>query len=234
MVHRVGGPARLAAAACAAALLLAACGKGTPTRVAGPRISLPSPEGVPILAEPEFGSAGGTTSLGQEQLAAVAEAAPPGLHITSVQIGVLSQAARDALHLTGFKNGHGPGLISLPVYGINPLIGMYYLVVPVVNEGTEPVRNLKARADFFDANHVLVWSETEALTYFPTRLGLNPPSLPSDTAVPPGELGQNGKTHGFGLYYFAGNVGIFTFAVPDTAVAATVKNWTLTFLVSTT
>jgi len=73
---------------------------------------------------------------------------------------------------------------------------------------------------------------TDAVTHFPTRLGLNPPSLPSDPAVPPGELGE--KLHGFGTYYLRGNVGIFTFAVPDTAVAATVKTWKLTFLVSTT
>ena len=102
----------------------------------------------------------------------------------------------------------------------------------MVNEGSQPVRNLKARADFFDANGVLVWSETQAVTHFPTRLGLNPPSLPNDPAVAPGELGS--QTHNFGLYYFAGNVGLFTFAVPDTAVAKTVKSWTLTFLVSTT
>jgi hypothetical protein len=234
MVHRVARRYRLAAVACAAGLALVACGKSIPTKVAGPRISLPAPEEIPLLSEPEFGSSGSTTSLGSEQLANVAEAAPPGLHITTIQIGVLSKAARDALHLGKFHNTSGPGLLSLPIYGINPLLGMYYLVVPVVNDGTEPVRNLKARADFFDASGVLVWSETEAVTHFPTRLGLNPPSLPNDPAVAPGELGQNGKTHGFGLYYFAGNVGLFTFAVPDTAVAATIKRWTLTFLVSTT
>ena len=234
MVHRVAGRARLVVALCAAALALGACGEGLPTKLAGPEIALPSPDEVPLLSQPEFGSAGGATSLGEEQLAEVEEAAPPGLRITSVQIGTLSQAARDALKFTGFKNGRGPGLISLPVYGINPLIGMYYLVVPVVNEGTEPVRNLKGRADFFDANGVLVWTETEAVTHFPTRLGLNPPSLPNDPAIGPGELGQNGNTRNFNLYYFAGNVGIFTFAVPDTAVAATVKRWKLTFLVSTT
>jgi hypothetical protein len=234
MVHRVADRTRLMVAVCAAGLLLAGCGDGVPTRLAGPQIVLPSPNEVPLLSQPEFGSAGGATSLGEEQLAEVEEAAPPGLHITSVQIGILSPAARDALNFTGFKNGRGPGLISLPVYGINPLIGMYYLVVPVVNEGTEPVRNLKGRADFFDANGVLVWTETEAVTHFPTRLGLNPPSLPSDRSVGPGELGQNGNTRNFNLYYFAGNVGIFTFAVPDAAVAKTVKTWKLTFLVSTT
>jgi len=201
--------------------------------VAGPQIVLPSPEEVPVLAEPEFGTSSAATTLGSESAVNVAEAAPPGLHITKIQIGLLPQAAYDALHIAPFHNTNGPALFELPVYGINPLIGMYYLVVPVVNEGTQPVRNLKARADFFDANGVLVWTETESVTHFPTRLGLNPPSLPNDPAVPAGELGQTG-THGFGLYYFAGNVGLFTFAVPDTAVAATVKRWKLTFLVSTT
>jgi len=232
MVHRVTRNVRLAAAICVAGLALVACGSGAPTYVAGPQIALPSPEEVPVLQEPEFGGGGAATTLGSEQAVNVAEAAPPGLHITTVQIGTLSQAARDALHLTGFKNGRGPGLISLPVYGVNPDLGLYYLVVPVINEGKELVRNLKARADFFDAAHVLVWSETESVTHFPTRLGLNPPSLPNDPAVPPGELGKD--LHHFSLYYFAGNVGLFTFAVPDTAVAATIKTWTLTFLVSTT
>lgn len=232
MVHRVARGVRVAAAVCAAGLLLGACGQELPTKLAGPRISLPSPDEVPLLAEQEFGSASGATSLGAEQLADVAEAAPAGLRITTVQIGVLSKAARDALNLTNFHNTSGPGLLSLPVYGVNPQLGMYFLVVPVVNDGAEPVRNLKARADFFDANGVLVWTETESVTHFPTRLGLNPPSLPNDPAAPPGELGEG--LRGFGLYYFRGNVGIFTFAVPDTAVAATVRTWKLTFLVSTT
>jgi hypothetical protein len=232
MVRHLRPRTRLVVALCAAALSLVACGNGKPVKLDGPRIALPSPEEVPLLAEPEFGGGGAATSLGAEQLAEVEEAAPPGLHITQLQIGVLSKAARDALHFTGFKNGRGPGLVSLPVYGINPQLGMYYLVVPVVNEGAEPVRNLKARADFFDDDGVLVWTETEAVTHFPTRLGLNPPSLPNDPATPPGELGS--ETHNFGLYYFAGNIGVFVFAVPDTAVAKTVDRWTLTFLVSTT
>ncbi|MGH2785952.1 MAG: hypothetical protein ACRDJ1_11875 [Actinomycetota bacterium] len=223
---------RTGAAVIAACFALGACGNGIPTKVAGPEIAFPSPDEIPLLGEAEFGSGGGTTTLGEEQLAEVAEATPPGLRITTLQIAPLSEVARDALNLTGFKNGRGPGLISLPVYGVNPQLGMYYLVVPVVNEGTEPVRNLKARADFIDANGIIVWTETLAVTHLPTRLGLNPPSLPNDPAVPPGELGL--KTHGFGIYYFQGNVGLFTFAVPDTAVAATIKTWKLTFLVSTT
>ena len=232
MVHRVSPALRIAAALCTAGLLLAGCGKKIPTSVAGPQISLPSPEGVPLLQEPEFGTSSSVTSLGSESAVTVGEATPPGLHITTIQIGTLSQAARDALHLTGFKNGHGPGLITLPVYGVDPDLGMYYLVIPVVNDGDQPVRNLKGRADFFDANGVLIWSETESVTHFPTRLGLNPPSLPNDPSVPPGELGS--QLHHFGIYYFAGNVGLFTFAVPDTAVAARVKSWKLTFLVSQT
>ena len=223
---------RIGAALIAAGIALTACGEGVPTRVAGPEIALPSPEEIPQLTDAEFGSSGAATTLGEEQLAEVAEATPPGLRITTLQIAPLSQAARDALNLTGFKNGRGPGLISLPVYGVNPQLGMYYLVVPVINEGPEPVRNLKARADFIDANGIIVWTETLSVTHLPTRLGLNPPSLPNDPTVPAGELGL--ETKGFGVYYFAGNVGLFTFAVPDSAIAATVKTWKLTFLVSTT
>lgn len=232
MVHHLTPLTRAIVALCAASTALVACGNGKPVKLDGPQIALPSPEEVPALAEPEFGGGGAATSLGAEQLAEVEEAAPAGLRITQLQIGVLSPAARDALNFTGFKNGRGPGLVSLPVYGINPQLGMYYLVVPVVNEGAEPVRNLKARADFFDASGVLVWTESSAVTHFPTRLGLNPPSLPNDPAAPAGELGS--ETRNFGLYYFAGNVGVFVFAVHDTAVAATVKSWKLTFLVSTT
>ncbi|MEX2556192.1 MAG: hypothetical protein WEB06_11230 [Actinomycetota bacterium] len=223
---------RTGAALIAAGIALTACGEGIPTRLAGPEIALPSPDEIPQLTDAEFGSSGAATTLGEEQLAEVAEATPPGLRITTLQIAPLSQVARDALNLTGFKNGRGPGLISLPVYGVNPQLGMYYLVVPVINEGPEPVRNLKARADFIDANGIIVWTETLSVTHLPTRLGLNPPSLPNDPAAPPGELGL--ETKGFGVYYFAGNVGLFTFAVPDSAIAATVKTWKLTFLVSTT
>lgn len=192
-----------------------------------------APEQVPVLTEPQFGGGGATTSLGGEQLGTVEEAAPPGLRVTSVTISPLSNAARQALKFTGFKGNSAEALIVLPIEGVNPQIGMYYLIVPVVNEGDAPVRNLKARADFFDANGVIVWTEIQPVTHFPTRLGLNPPSLPNERNVP--ETGPLGSTiKGFSLYYLAGNVGLFTFAVPDTAVAATVRGWTLTFLVSTT
>lgn len=220
--------------AVALALALGACSTGRPTKIAGPAVRIPEDVSVPRLAAPEFGGVGGTggVAIGGEQLAAVEEAAPPGLRITTVQIAPLSADVREALKFTGFRSGRGPGLITLPVFGINPRLGMYYLVVPVVNEGDEPVRNLKARADFLDADGIVVWSETQPVTHFPTRLGLNPPSLPSDRSVPPEELGL--ETSGFNVFYFAGNVGIFTFAVPDRSVAETVRNWRLTFLVSTT
>jgi hypothetical protein len=231
--------ARAFAGALALAALLGACGGSAKVACtsadACPDFAAPSPTSVPGIGGADLESGGSTTSLGGEELAEVKEAAPPGLHITTIQISALSARARDALKntlaLTGFPQP-GSGLISLPIGRLNPHLGMYYLIVPVVNEGPAPVRNLKARADFFDANGVLVWSETEALTHFPTRLGLNPPSLPNDRNAPAGELGL--RTHNFQLYYFAGNVGLFTFAVPDTAVAKTVKTWELTFLVSTT
>lgn len=233
MVPHLSRALRLVALAAALVAALSSCGSGRPLEVAGPDVAELTDQQVPQLSDPEFGGGGGGgVSLGGEELKDVVAAAPPGLKVTTIQIAPLSKAARDALKFTGFRNGKGPGLITLPVYGVNPDIGMYYLVVPVVNEGTEPVRNLKARADFLDASGIVVWTETQPVTHFPTRLGLNPPSLPNDRSVPPGELGT--ETTGFGLYYFSGNVGIFTFAVPDTAVAKTIRSWRLTFLVSTT
>ncbi len=232
---------RIRTLVCALALAatLGACGDSANVACtsadACPDFADPSPTSAPAIAGAELGAGGSTTTLGGEQLAEVTEAAPPGLRITQVNISPLSATARDALRNTLARTGFpqpSTGLITLPIGRLNPALGMYYLIVPVVNEGPAPVRNLKARADFFDANGVLVWSETEALTHFPTRLGLNPPSLPNDRNAPAGELGQ--RTHNFQLFYFAGNVGLFTFAVPDTAVAKTVKTWELTFLVSTT
>ncbi|HEX9696506.1 MAG TPA: hypothetical protein VGB64_09375 [Actinomycetota bacterium] len=220
------------AAVVAAALLLVACGGGDAT-MDGPRRAAVDVGDIPALTEPQFGGAGSTTALGGEQLTDVTEAAPPGLRITSVRISPLSALARQALKFQGFRTGSPSALIELPISGVNPQLGMYYLLVPVVNDGDEPVRNLKGRADFYDADGVRVWSETEPVTYFPTRLGLNPPSLPETPNIQePGPLGS--EIRGFSLYYFAGNVGLFTFAVPDPAIAATVTRWTLTFLVSTT
>ena len=222
-------------AAMALAVALSACHpaiKGV--RIDGPRLAEPDASGqVPALQEPQFGGSSSTTKLNGESLAAVKEAAPPGLHVTSIAISPLSPLARRALHFKGFKGGSPDALVHLPLFGLDPQLGFYYLAVPVVNDGPAPVRNLKARADFFDANEVLVWSETEPVTHFPTRLGLNPPSLPNARTLPePGPLGTDIK--GFSLYYFAGNVGIFNFSVPDTTVAKTVARWEITFLVSTT
>jgi hypothetical protein len=232
MVHHLTRARTVAAIVFLAATALA-CGEPISPKVAGPHLTVPTAEEIPMLTEQAFGGAGAATQLGGEQLAEVAEATPPGLRITTIQIASLPKVARDSLHLNLYRvYGGGPGLITLPVSGIDPQIGMYYLIVPVINDGPAPVRNLKARADFYDANGVVVWTETQPVTHFPTRLGLNPPSLPNDPNAPAGELGTN--TRGFGLYYFAGNVGIFTFAVPDASVAKTVRRWTLTFLVSTT
>lgn len=223
---------RVTVAVAIAASLATAC-SSKPVKSAGPERSSVDVGNVPPLVGPQFGGGGSTTTLGSEQLTDVTEAAPEGLRITTVRISPLSSMARAALKFTGFRNGSSSALVELPVYGINPQLGMYYLIVPVVNDGDEPVRNLKGRADFYDANGVLVWSETQPVTHFPTRLGLNPPSLPKDPFIEaPGPLGST--IRGFSLYYYAGNVGLFTFAVPDTAVAATVKRWTLSFLVSTT
>jgi len=226
------GRVRLAIAVLATALTAAGCGVDDAT-LDGPRRAAAIHDGVAMLTEPQFGGAGSTTTLGGEQLTDVEEAAPDGLRITTVRISPLSPVARQALKWSGFRGGSSSALIELPISGINPQLGMYYLLVPVVNDGDEPVRNLKARADFFDADGVRVWTEVEPVTYFPTRLGLNPPSLPEQRRIEePSRLGSS--IRGFSLYYFAGNVGLFTFAVPDPAIAATVRRWTLTFLVSTT
>lgn len=229
-----GGAAHAVAVAVAACLLLGACSaKDRPARIDGPALAAPAgSDQIPALGEPNFGGTSSTTKLNGEELTAVTEAAPPGLHITTVTISPLSGLAQRALHFKGFKGGAPNALIHLPIAGIDPQLGFYYLTVPVVNDGPAPVRNLKARADFFDANHVLVWSETEPVTHFPTRLGLNPPSLPNVEVPEIGPLGTSIK--GFSLYYFAGNVGIFNYSVPDNAVAKTVRSWELTFLVSTT
>ncbi|MEO7804877.1 MAG: hypothetical protein ABIS18_11335 [Actinomycetota bacterium] len=178
----------------------------------------------------EAESTGAALGGGQEAVE-VSEAAPPGLRIVHIKIAPTTLAFRQATGFTGFKSGSAGALVELPLYGLDPRGGTYYLVVAVGNFGDAPVRNLKGRADFFDADGVRIWSETQAVTHFPTRLGLNPPSLPN-LAEPQPDFDPDLK--GFSLYYFPTNVGVFTFNVPDGPVSAQIKDWKLTFLVSTT
>ncbi|MCA1839453.1 MAG: hypothetical protein ABR507_11660 [Actinomycetota bacterium] len=175
-------------------------------------------------------STGAALGGGQEAVS-VAEAAPPGLRIVNIKISPTTLGVRQSTGFKGFKNGDSSALVQLPLFGLDPRLGTYYLLVAVGNFGPAPVRNLKARADFLNADGITIWSETQALTHFPTRLGLNPPSLPN-IADPQPNLGD--KIKGFDLYYFPTNVGVFTYNVPDSAVSAQIKDWKLTFLVSTT
>lgn len=222
---------RLFAALAAAVLTLAACGspEGTTTTPeefeAEPEI--PQLQGAPA----EVGGGAGAAEGFGEQTVAVTEAAPRGLHVTNVAIAPTTPELVDAINFAGFRSGGPNALIELPVFGINPRQGMYYLLVPVINEGKDIVRNLKGRADFYDAEGRLVWTETQFLTHFPTRLALNPPSLPNKEESQP-EYSKDASN--YPLYYFPTNVGVFTFAVPDTTVAKRVRSWTLSFLVSET
>jgi hypothetical protein len=211
----------------AAGLLLAACGQPSG---AGEEELEPLAE-IPQLTGPaeEVGGAVGAAEGFGEEVVETAVAAPPGLHITNVQIAPTTPALVDAIDFTGYQSG-GPGaLIELPVFGLNERQELYFLVVSVINEGDDIVRNLEGRADFFDAKGRLVWSERQFLTHLPTRLQLNPPSLPNK-AEPQPEYSK--ETKGYDLYYFPTNVGLFTFAVPDPTIAKRVRSWTLTFLVS--
>lgn len=215
-----------------AALSLAAC--GTPKGVLpGAEQTFPPEAEVPQLQGVSGGGTGGESAasvLGEEQVT-VGEAAPPGLHITSFPISPTTLALVDAIHFTGFKSG-GPGaLIELPVSGLNERQNIYYAIIPVINEGKEAVRNLKGRIDFFDKAGRLIWTETEALTHLPTRLGLNPPSLPNQVDPQP-ELSKEASN--YPLYFFPTNVGLFVVGVPDPEVSKKIRSWTLTFLVSTT
>ena len=178
----------------------------------------------------EAESTGAALGGGQEAVT-VTEAAPPGLRIVNIKISPTTLGIRQSTGFSGFRSGDSSALVQLPLYGIDPRLGTYYLVVAVGNFGDAPVRNLKARADFTNASGTIIWSETQALTHFPTRLGLNPPSLPN-IAEPQPDLGP--KLKGFDLYYVPTNVGIFTYNVPDSAVSSQIKDWKLTFLVSTT
>jgi hypothetical protein len=221
-------PVRLLATVLVALLALTACGSpeaGLGTETFGPEAEIPQLGGAAQGGADEGAAAG----LGEEAIE-VGEAAPPGLHITTVIVSPVTAALRDAIDFTGFQSGGTQGLLELPIYGLNPRQKIYYLIVPVINEGDQPVRNLKGRADFFDAKGRRVWSETVALTHYPTRLALNPPSLPNTVEPQPG-LGPD--ISGYPLYYFQTNVGIFAFAVPDSSIAEDVRSWKLTFLVST-
>lgn len=168
---------------------------------------------------------------GGEEAVEVSEAAPPGLRIVNIKISPTTPGIRQSTGFKGFRSGGADALIQLPLYGVDPRLGTYYLIVAVGNFGDAPVRNLKGRADFYDAAGVRIWSETQPVTHLPTRLGLNPPSLPNLSEPQPD---YDPDLKGFGLYYFPTNIGVFTFNVPDNAVSANIANWNLTFLVSTT
>lgn len=215
----------------AGALLLAACGQPEGTEEGEQEFEVEAE--VPQLQGPpaEVGGGAGAAEAFGEATVQVTEAAPEGLHVTNVAISPTTPELVDAINFAGFRSGGPNALIELPIFGINPRQGMYYLLVPVINEGKDIVRNLKARADFFDAEGRLIWTETQFLTHFPTRLQLNPPSLPNKVERQP-EYSKDASN--YPLYYFPTNVGVFTFAVPDTSVSKKVRSWTLSFLVSET
>jgi hypothetical protein len=213
-----------------AVLVMGACGAPEGTAPGeestfAPEAEIPQLEGVAQGGADE----GAAQGLGEEAVD-VTEAAPPGLHIAHFTVSPLSPALQSAIHFTGFKSGGPGGLIELPVFGLNPRQKIYYLIAPVINEGPAPVRNLKGRVEFFDSQGRRVWEETGALTHLPTRLALNPPSLPNK-AEPQPPLSD--EVSGYGLYYFPTNVGLFVFSVPDATIAQTVRSWKLTYLVST-
>jgi hypothetical protein len=218
--------------ATAAVVLLGLSACGTP-EAAGPQAPEQEEPGAEIpqleTEAGQVGEGGGAAEGFGEEAVETAEATPEGLHITTVSISPLTPQLQDAINFTGFASGGPNALIELPVYGLNERQDLYYLIVPVVNEGPDEVRNLEGRADFFDAQGRMIWSETQSLTHLPTRLQLNPPSLPN-RAEPQPELGP--ELSNYPLYYLPTNMGLFTFAVPDPAVAPNVESWTLTFLVS--
>lgn len=222
--------ARTAALLVVLSLAMAACGtpQGTTQKQpAGAEGEVPQ---LSVGTEVAGAGGGAAEGFGEEEVV-TAEAAPEGLHITNVSISPVTPALQQAIDFTGFQSGGSGALIELPVFGVNPRLGMYYLIVPVINEGKDIVRNLEGRAEFFDARGRLVWTETQFLTHFPTRLQLNPPSLPNKAEKQP-EFSK--EASGYPLYYFPTNVGLFTFAVHDIEVAKRIKSWTLTFLVSQT
>lgn len=222
--------ARLVLPAALAGLMAASCGapRDTATRRAEPEE--PGAEVPQLETGPgQVGVGAGAAEGFGEEAVETAEATPEGLHVATVSISPLTPQLQDAINFTGFASGGPNALIELPVYGLNERQDLYYLIVPVVNEGKEEVRNLEGRAEFFDAQGRLIWTETQFLTHLPTRLQLNPPSLPNREEPQP-ELGD--ELSGYPLFYLPTNMGLFTFAVPDPAVAPRVESWTLTFLVS--
>lgn len=219
-------------AAAVAFLALASCGEPQGTAPGGDTVA-PAEAGLEIpqleSGPAEVGGAAGAAEGFGEEAVETAEATPEGLHVATVQVAPTTPELVDAINFTGFKSG-GPGaLIELPVYGLNERQNLYYLVVPVINEGDQEVRNLEGRAEFFDERGRLIWEETLFLTHLPTRLQLNPPSLPNQVDPQP-ELSE--EASGYPLYYLPTNMGLFVFAVPDPAVAPMVKSWSLSFLVS--
>ena len=211
---------------------LAGCGEPEGTAVGGDTAAESEIGGeIPQLdAGPaQVGIAGGAAEGFGEEAVETAEATPEGLSITTVQIAPTTPELVDAINFTGFKSGGPNALIELPVYGLNERQNLYYLIVPVINEGKQEVRNLEGRAEFFDDRGRLIWEETQFLTHLPTRLQLNPPSLPNKAESQP-ELSEEASN--YPLYYLPTNMGLFTFAVPDPAVAPKVKSWNLTFFVS--
>lgn len=220
-----------AAAGFLALLLLAACGQPKGTSAAGATAEIDATGEIPQLASgpSEVGGGAGAAEGFGEEAVETAEATPEGLRVTTVQVAPTTPELVDAINFTGFKSGGPNALIELPIYGLNERQNLYYLIVPVINEGKREVRNLEGRAEFFDDRGRLIWEETLFLTHLPTRLQLNPPSLPNKVDPQP-ELSE--EASGYPLYYLPTNMGLFVFAVPDPAVAPNVKSWSLSFLVS--
>ena len=212
-------------------LLLVSCGTPQGTSASGAAPVEEAGGEIPQLAlgPSEIGGGTGAAEGFGEEGVETAEATPEGLHIATVQVAPTTPELVDAINFTGFKSGGPNALIELPVYGLNERQNLYYLIVPVVNEGKQEVRNLEGRAEFFDERGRLIWEETLFLTHLPTRLQLNPPSLPNKVDPQP-ELSE--EASGYPLYYLPTNMGLFVFAVPDPAVAPKVKSWSLSFLVS--
>jgi hypothetical protein len=213
-------------------VVLVACGQPQGTAASGAGAA-PEEAGAEIpqlqSGPAEVGGAAGAAEGFGEEAVETAEATPEGLRIATVQVAPTTPELVDAINFTGFKSGGPNALIELPIYGLNERQNLYYLIVPVINEGKQEVRNLEGRAEFFDDRGRLIWEETIFLTHLPTRLQLNPPSLPNKAESQP-ELSE--QASGYPLYYLPTNMGLFVFAVPDPAVAPNVKSWSLSFLVS--